>query len=62
MLLKQQPLFIMRPYKTQKTAQNYWAFGVRPTTGVQETTKHTNWEIGYVSVLRCGGKTPQLRP
>jgi hypothetical protein len=38
--------------------QNYWGFfffGLFPSSGILETTKHDVSETGSVSVLRCGG-------
>jgi hypothetical protein len=37
--------------------QNYWVFGLFPSSGILETTKHNVSETGSVSVLRCGWKT-----
>jgi hypothetical protein len=43
--------------------QSYWVFGLFPSYGIQGTRKHDVSEIGSVSFLRCGGKTPtQLSP
>jgi hypothetical protein len=43
--------------------QNYWNFGLFPSSGIIGTRKHDVSETGSVSVLRCRGKTPtQLRP
>jgi hypothetical protein len=40
--------------------QNYWGFGLFPSSGILGTSKHDVSETGSVSVLRCGGgeKTP----
>jgi hypothetical protein len=35
--------------------QNYWVFGLFPTSGILGSTKHDVSETGSVSVLRCGG-------
>jgi hypothetical protein len=40
--------------------QNYWVFGLCPSSGILETRKHSISETGSVSVLRWGGKTPTL--
>jgi hypothetical protein len=45
--------------------QNYWVFGLSPSSGILGTRKHDVSETGCVSVLRCvgGGGTPtQLGP
>jgi hypothetical protein len=43
--------------------QNYWFFGLFPTSGILRSIKHDVSETGSVSVLRCGRKTPtQLCP
>jgi hypothetical protein len=45
--------------------QNYWVFGLFPSSGILRIRKHDISETGSVSVLRCGGgrKTPtQLGP
>jgi hypothetical protein len=43
--------------------QNYWVFGLFPSSGILGTRKNDISENGSVSVLRCGGKTPtQLGP
>jgi hypothetical protein len=43
--------------------QNYWVFGLLPSSGILGTRKHDVSETGSVSALRCGGKTPtQLGP
>jgi hypothetical protein len=36
--------------------QNYWDFGLFPSSGILGTRKHDVSETGSVSVLRCGGK------
>jgi hypothetical protein len=41
-------------WNTKKTAQNYWVFGLCPSSSVVETRKHNISETGSVSVLRCG--------
>jgi hypothetical protein len=38
------------------SAQNYWVFGLRPTSGILETRKHNVSETRSVSVLRWGGR------
>jgi hypothetical protein len=38
--------------------QNYWVFGLFPSSGILETRKHDITETGSVSVLKCVGKTP----
>jgi hypothetical protein len=43
--------------------QNYWVFGLFPSSGILGPRKHDVSETGSVSVLRCGGKMPtQLGP
>jgi hypothetical protein len=43
--------------------QNYWVFGLCPSSGILETRKHNVLETGFVSVLRWGGNTStQLGP
>jgi hypothetical protein len=43
--------------------QNYWVFGLSPSSGIIETRKHDVSETGSVSVFRWGGKTStQLGP
>jgi hypothetical protein len=37
-------------------AQNYWVFGLFPSSGILETTKHDVSETGSVSVLRLRGE------
>jgi hypothetical protein len=42
--------------------QNYWGFGLFPSSIILETRKHV-LETGSASILRWGGKTPtQLGP
>jgi hypothetical protein len=36
-------------------AQNYWVFGLCPSSGILETRKHNVSETGSVSVLKWGG-------
>jgi hypothetical protein len=36
--------------------QNYWVFGLFPSSNVLGTRKHDLSETGSVSVLRCGGR------
>jgi hypothetical protein len=38
--------------------QNYWFFGLCPSSGILETRKHDVSETGSVSVLRWAEKTP----
>jgi hypothetical protein len=49
---------------TNTVTQNYWIFGLCPSSGIVETIKHNVSETGSVSVLRWeGGTTPtQLGP
>jgi hypothetical protein len=43
--------------------QNYWLFGIFPSSGIVGTRKHDFSETGSVSVHMCGGKTlTQLGP
>jgi hypothetical protein len=35
--------------------QNYWSFGLRPSSGILEIRKHNVSVSGSVSVLRCEG-------
>jgi hypothetical protein len=43
--------------------QNYWVFGLFPSSGILENRKHDDSETGSVSVLRWEGKTStQLGP
>jgi hypothetical protein len=43
--------------------QNYWVFGLFPSSGILEIRKYDFSKTGYVSVLRQRGKTPtQLGP
>jgi hypothetical protein len=40
---------------------NYWVFGLCPSSGIQKTREHKVSETGSVSVLRWGrGETPTL--
>jgi hypothetical protein len=34
--------------------QNYWVFGLFPSSGILGTTKYDVSETGSVSILRCG--------
>jgi hypothetical protein len=44
-------------------AQNYWVFGLCPSSGILENREHEVSDTGTVSVLKRGGKTPtQLVP
>jgi hypothetical protein len=45
--------------QTNNRSQNYWGFGLCPSSGILETRKHNVSETGSVSVLRCE-KTPTL--
>jgi hypothetical protein len=38
--------------------QNYWVFGLSPSSGFLGNRKHDVSETGSVSVRRCGGNTP----
>jgi hypothetical protein len=40
--------------------QNYWIFGLCPSSGILETRKHNVSETGSVSVLRWREETPIL--
>jgi hypothetical protein len=40
--------------------ENYWAFGLCPSSDILETREHNVLETGSLSVLRRGGKTPTL--
>jgi hypothetical protein len=43
--------------------QNYWVFGLFPSSGIIGTRKHDVSETGSVSVFRCRGKIPtQMGP
>jgi hypothetical protein len=43
--------------------QNYWVFGLFPSSGILENRKHDVSETRSVFVLKWGGKTPtQLGP
>jgi hypothetical protein len=42
-------------------AQNYWVFGLRPSSGILETRKHNVSETGSVSVLRLGEGRKHIR-
>jgi hypothetical protein len=42
---------------TQQDTQNYWVFGLCPSSGILKTRKHGVSEIGSVTVLRCGEET-----
>jgi hypothetical protein len=44
--------------------QNYWDFGLSPSSGILGNRKHDVSETGSVSVLRCGGgeTSTQLGP
>jgi hypothetical protein len=39
-----------------KTIQNYWSFGLRPSSGILETWMHNVSETGSVSFFRWGGR------
>jgi hypothetical protein len=41
--------------------QNYWVFGLRPSSGILETRKHNVSETGFVSVLRWEEDTYSVR-
>jgi hypothetical protein len=34
--------------------QNYWVFGLRPSSGILKTREHNVSGTGFVSVLRSG--------
>jgi hypothetical protein len=36
--------------------QNYWVFGLFPSSGILGTRKHDVSETGSVSILKCGGE------
>jgi hypothetical protein len=40
--------------------QNYWVFGLCPSSGILENRKHNILETGSVYILRWGGGTPTL--
>jgi hypothetical protein len=40
--------------------QNYWVFGLRPSSGILKIREHSVPETGYVFVLRWRGETPTL--
>jgi hypothetical protein len=42
--------------------ENYWAFGLSPSSGTLGNRKHDVSETGSVSVLRCGGKNRTQLP
>jgi hypothetical protein len=46
---------VMMVYNTQ----NYWGFGLYPSSSILETIKHNVLDTGSISVLRCrrGGDT-----
>jgi hypothetical protein len=43
-------------YETETSTQNYWVFGLFPSSGILGSRKHDVSETGSVSVLRCGGR------
>jgi hypothetical protein len=44
--------------RTCFNTQNYWVFGLCPSSGILETRKHNVSRTGYVSVLRWEGEDP----
>jgi hypothetical protein len=51
-----------RVLKMVNNTQNYWIFGLCPSSGILETRKHVS-ETGSVSAFRWDGRTPtQLGP
>jgi hypothetical protein len=44
------------PGKYQVSTQNYWGFGLLPSSGILGTRKYDVSETGCVSVLRYGGE------
>jgi hypothetical protein len=36
-------------------SQNYWVFGLSPSSGILKTREHNVSETASVSVFRCGG-------
>jgi hypothetical protein len=36
----------------KRSNQNYWGFGLFPSSGILKTREHNVSEIGYVSILR----------
>jgi hypothetical protein len=53
------PLHLRMPVVgTRHNTQNYWIFGLLPSSGILGTRKHDVSETGSVSFLRCGGETP----
>jgi hypothetical protein len=45
-----------------KDPQNYWVFGLFPSSGILETRKYYVSETGSISVRRCGGEDTHLGP
>jgi hypothetical protein len=43
---------LLRVLTTVHNIQNYWVFGLYPSSGILETRKHDVSETGSVSVLR----------
>jgi predicted DNA-binding helix-hairpin-helix protein len=41
-----------KKWKLQYYSQNYWVFGLFPSSGILETREHEVLETGSVSVLR----------
>jgi hypothetical protein len=48
--------------ENRKISQNYWVFGVCPSSGILEIIKHNVSETGSVSFLRWGGRRLLLDP
>jgi hypothetical protein len=42
--------------------QNYWVFGLRPSSGILKSRYHIVSETASVSVFRCAGRLPLLGP
>jgi hypothetical protein len=49
-----------RSLSSKQSFQNYWVFGLFPSSGILESRKHNVLETGSISILRWGGKTPIL--
>jgi hypothetical protein len=52
--------FLKKINHNQSIAQNYWVFGLRPSSGILETTEHNISETRSASVLRLEGETSTL--
>jgi hypothetical protein len=42
--------------------QNYWVFGLFPSSGIVGTRKHDVSETRFISVLRCGSQMSWCLP